>query len=210
MLFDGSTWHMWYGTGSEGALTGGRIGYATSSDGVAWARQNSGNAVLVPGAGIAWDREGVAMPAVVQEGGGFTMWYVGVDLWPGIGRATSPDGVTWTRDGANPVLAKGAGGSWSSFGVFEPAVVKDGATYRMWVEGFSGSNQWIGYAVSPDGTAWTEYPSNPVFTKGSDIYWDDAGVGAPAVVKVGETFEMWYRGAGYDAPTAGIGRATLP
>lgn len=214
VVFDGTTWHMWYAAGvtpvgGTFGVTGSRIGYATSSDGVAWTRQNGGGPVLSGEAG-EWDRDGVAMPAVLHEGDSFEMWYVGAfGDSIAIGRATSADGVTWTRDASNPVLTGGPVTAFDADGPFEPTVLKDGTTYRMWYEGLSSLVSRIGYARSFDGTSWTKYPGNAVIRLGSYLSWDEDFVGEPSAVKSGESFQIWYRGSGFEYPFA-IGRATLP
>jgi len=57
---------------------------------------------------------------------------------------------------------------------------------------------------------WVKYEGNPVLTKGSAGEWDDANVVAPCVIKVNETYHMWYDG-NWDNPgsvNVGIGHAT--
>jgi predicted GH43/DUF377 family glycosyl hydrolase len=80
-----------------------------------------------------------------------------------IGRATSTDGVTWTKDGA-PVLNLGAGGSFDDDQVAEPRVLKLASGYRMYYTGRKAgtTNNALGVASSSDGIAWTKSPSNPI------------------------------------------------
>ena len=53
-----------------------------------------------------------------------------------IGHATSPDGIDWTKDVANPVL-EGTAGTWDRYGVGAPCVIKTGANeYEMWYTGY--------------------------------------------------------------------------
>ncbi|MBU1487047.1 hypothetical protein KKH56_03240, partial [bacterium] len=63
VLYDGTVYHMWY-TGYDG--TNMRIGYATSTDGVAW-NKYAGNPVLDPGASGDWDDAGVSSPGVLHD-----------------------------------------------------------------------------------------------------------------------------------------------
>lgn len=71
--------------------------------------------VLLP-AGPGWDRKGASSAAVVKFDDTFYMFYVGFNEWvqdpndpdfinpydQQLGIATSPDGITWTKDEANP------------------------------------------------------------------------------------------------------------
>jgi hypothetical protein len=78
----------------------------------------------------------------------------------------------------------------------------------MWYTGrnSTGTNA-IGYATSPDGFVWTKYGTTPVLTAGAPGTWDSQMVREPAVVKVGDTYHMWY--AGTDRwPYFKIGHAT--
>lgn len=88
----------------------------------------------------------------------------GCQTFYSIGRATSPDGVTWTVDDA-PVLEPDYAntGSNSACAVSQPAIVFDGETWHLFVS--MGSNQTssgganvatgIGYATSTDGVTFT-------------------------------------------------------
>lgn len=50
----------------------------------------------------------------------------------------------------------------------------------------------IEYAESVDGVNFVEYPGNPVLIKGSD--WESGLIGRPSVLKVNETYYMFYEG----------------
>ncbi len=132
-----------------------------------------------------------------------------------IGRATF-DGTTWSKD-ANPVLEKGTADAWDGYGIGTPWVIRHSATdYEMWYTGaktvpgilrdfllgtndlettiINGTNVAIGHATSTNGISWAR-DANPVLSKGAGDVWDKYGVGAPSVIKMGDTYKMWYTGA---------------
>jgi hypothetical protein len=85
VIKNGGTYEMWY-------WSDGKIGHATSSNGIQWTKDAS-NPVLSEGQfGTT-----VAQPSVLLEGGVYKMWY---RQGPGddrsIGYAESPDGTHWT------------------------------------------------------------------------------------------------------------------
>ncbi|HJW08335.1 MAG TPA: putative Ig domain-containing protein [Holophagaceae bacterium] len=204
--YDGTTYRMWYlGKNSLAGAAGqfsAMIGLATSADGVHWTRQAS------PVFGTAFGGTGYIPGTVIQSGGQFVMWYS--DAFGAIGRATSPDGITWTDTGT--VLSGGHPG--------RPSVLLDGATYRMWFNksnsfgsgitgGASLTNLNIGSASSPDGITWTTHdyspsvcffcvdtddPHLPALAMGAGGAWDRPGVGQPSVILDGPGFRMWYAG----------------
>jgi predicted GH43/DUF377 family glycosyl hydrolase len=74
----GGTYHMWYGSLGAWNTEGQQIGYATSDDGISWAK-HAGNPVLTWGPSGAWDSWRASFPTVVQDGDTLRMWYTGMD-----------------------------------------------------------------------------------------------------------------------------------
>jgi len=101
------------------------------------------------GAPGAWDDYHVSGPSVLYEDGTYKMWYTGNDgSNTRIGYATSPDGIVWTKYAGNPVLDLGAPGAWDDVNVFDPSVLFEAGTYKMWYAGYDDSTWRIGYATS--------------------------------------------------------------
>jgi predicted GH43/DUF377 family glycosyl hydrolase len=200
---------MWYAaTGGSGPDL--RIGYATSNDGKDWTK-HAANPVLDLGADGTWDENEVTCPHVLKEDTTYRLWYTGKDDNGnyGLGYATSPDGVVWTKYEGNPVLTPGDSESWDHFGVLCSCVVKTDVTYGMWYFGKSDpSVDNIGYATSSDGIIWTKNDDNPVLETGAAGEWDDFGVASPAVIPDGSSFKMWYAGWQGTASSLRIGYAT--
>lgn len=162
VLYEGGVFKMWY---HGGGPTGRHIYYATSPDGITWTKQ--GDPVLaastVPG---EWDYQNVAEPAVLHVGSTYYMYYMG---WPiggnaGIGLATSPDGIVWTKYGSNPVFAGcTAAGRFDSSSVWGAHVIRENGYWHMWYSGSPTADQGVGYAYSTDGLTWKRGPHNPVW-----------------------------------------------
>lgn len=193
VIKDGGLYHMWY-TGVNSAWRWEGFGYATSTNGVTWVRQNSGAPVLTsrPG-GVSFDDDRIIGPFVLIdeasaiapcEGGRtsgrcFRMWYEGfrADNSFYIGHALSPNGINWTivngSDDLGSVLA-GADGftDFDANNVGLAAVIKDGAIYRMWYQAkdyTSPDNFRIGHVTSTDGVNWVRpYPNNAAFSGDMD------------------------------------------
>lgn len=188
-----------------------RIGLATSPDETAFTKSPI-NPVMDKGTPGSWDVDGVGMPSVLFDGSGYKMWFHGIDYSggpsTGIGYATSPDGVTWSKNPGNPVLNPSPG-QWDQM-IMTTRVIFAGGEYKMWYTGMDAGNVGrIGYATSLDGLAWSKHPGNPVLDVGGAGAWDEATVGIPSVIYNGTGYEMWY--AGQDASSVfRIGYATSP
>ena len=169
------------------------------------------NPILGVGEPGAWDDGGRWVVSVIRVDETYHLWYGGSDdplEANGIGHATSPDGVEWTMDPANPVLTQGEPGAWDHWFWFpSPAVMYDGSEFHMWYAGTASTSGDLiqgGYATSPDGSAWTKYEGNPVLDVGPPGSWDDDQVRPASVILDGETYKMWYSGFG---GSSGIGYA---
>ncbi|MBP7687344.1 MAG: hypothetical protein KA765_05535 [Thermoflexales bacterium] len=193
VLKDDTLYKMWY-SGSNG--TSNRIGYATSPDGLTWTKYGS-NPVLAPT--LAWEGSRVFGPTVISDTGLYKMWYAASDgTTTRIGYATSPDGITWTKQG-NPVLDVGPTGAgydtWDDAYVSRPSVIKIDGTYHLWYTGNDGLTDRIGHATSADGVNWSKDLANPVVDLGAPGAWDWLDTYAADVVAYGDQYLMWYSGS---------------
>jgi predicted GH43/DUF377 family glycosyl hydrolase len=76
VIFDGTTYHMWY---SGGYLFKSKIGYATSENGSVWMKYPS-NPVMNTGSAGSWDSRSVSAMSVMDSSGvKYKMWYWGSD-----------------------------------------------------------------------------------------------------------------------------------
>jgi len=85
VIFDGEKYRMWYG-GQNGPS--GKIGYATSIDGISWTKYPS---PVLEGTAGSWDSLQVGPPVVIFDGIQYKMWYGGFNVGSGpykIGYAT--------------------------------------------------------------------------------------------------------------------------
>ncbi len=216
VLRDGATYLLWYGGYEQRAdppLTL-KIGLAVSDDGINWVK-SAANPVLGPGAPGEWDESWVESPTVVKVGGTFFMWYSGIqyDVFHfAIGLATSPDGETWTKHPANPVLGPEPANNWEDALVYAPAVIHDGERLVMWYVGINAQTfldaMRIGMAYSDDGATWTREPSNPVLDLGEPGEWDEKGAFVPSVVLRDAQYQLYYLSGGSQAEKLGL--ATWP
>src|SRR5438093_1594236 len=101
VVHDGTLYRMWYAGNGPLAI---QIGYATSPDGTTWTRY--GNAPVFMGL-RSWDSAATSTPVVIKVGLQWILYFSGHsgDFVYQMGRATSPDGVNWTEDPLNPLMA---------------------------------------------------------------------------------------------------------
>ncbi|MEK7848750.1 MAG: hypothetical protein AAB270_07485, partial [Chloroflexota bacterium] len=203
VYLDEGVFRLWYtGVGSDARPA---IGYATSTDGLNWAKHPR-NPVLTGALGTFEDT-GVLHPSVLWDASQalWKMWYSGraeggqsVGTLK-IGYATSPDGIMWTKHATNPVMVAGPQGSWDSRGVGIATVRKTGTEqFVIYYTGYSGVAgsliAKIGSATSTDGISWGSRQLR--WDVGPTGSWDGRSVGAPFVLMDGEKAMMWDSGVG--------------
>ncbi|MBN2424088.1 MAG: T9SS type A sorting domain-containing protein [Calditrichaceae bacterium] len=188
MFYDG-LYKAWYdGYDEEGIC---RIGFATSVDGIEWSKHE--NPVLWSGEEGSWDDEYVGNCSVVLIDTVFHMWYTGEDgQHYRIGYATSPDGITWTKFHANPVVEFGYEGMWDEGEVMHPMVLYDGDSLRMWYNGYGQGLQRTGYATSKNGIYWYKHSKNPVLSLGPEGAWVDYQLIMMSVLYEDGEYKMWF------------------
>lgn len=130
----------------------------TSTDFVAWTDQGD---ILDKGAADDWDGADVSSPVVWIDGSTWHMLFEGRNLTNqqgAIGHATSSDGLTWTKDAANPIFVP-TNSNWAWAGVsWALSIVPDQLTFEddgVLILNFHGKrisdNTWVpGVAVGRD------------------------------------------------------------
>ena len=140
--------------------TGGNefIGLSYSANGTHWKRLGC-TPVLSPGAAGDWDNTSVGYCSVINVSGSWHMWYGGGEgTNHGIGYATSPDGIVWTKNPGNPIFNISDGIPWRNDRTYTPWVVYDAdkfsgngdaCPYKIWFSGRNTAEQYsIGYACA--------------------------------------------------------------
>ncbi|NUM75140.1 discoidin domain-containing protein [candidate division KSB1 bacterium] len=190
---------MWYSTSRDGFT---QIYYATSDNGLNWTNYPD-NPVLRPGEVGAWDGFHVRSSAVVFTNGLYRLYYIGSgNSGVQIGLATSEDGITWQKYEGNPVIKRGAAGTWDSHTVYHPKVVFDGSKFMMWYAGSDGAYVKGGLATSTDGVVWNKYSNNPVLLPGVAGSWDEYNVWpSSGVVFKDGIFHLLYTGVNFANPS---------
>ncbi len=206
ILRDAGMYWMWY-TGFDGSHN--RILYATSSDRLTWSKQGLAISVLQP----PFNFDSVVGRTVMKIGSTYRMWFAG-GYWSGgpsgiraeVYYAESSDARTWTIEGLS--LGMGPSGTWDGTMVHTPTVLRDSSgTYRMYYQGWDGSQLRIGLATSTDGRTFTRVGAGPVLDLGPLGSWDADQVWSPSVLE-GSPWQMWYTGS--SGTMTRIGLATSP
>jgi len=195
VMVEGATYKMWYtGQDADGIY---RIGYATSTDGIIWTKDNNSKPVLDIGPVNKFDGGGATSPAVIKDDGIYKMWYAGMISYSNnlyqIGYATSADGITWTRENhGDPILSFGKSSAFDGNALFGDVVIKDGDTYRMWYIGLP--SQSVGYATSPDGINWEKGSDASAVLSPDSGTFDAVGIRGLAVLRVDNNYDLYYTG----------------
>lgn len=186
-------YHMWY-TGQANGRSW--LGYATSPDGITWKRMSE-KPVLSPE--LPWEKTSTMSPQVIWDESAklFRMWYSGGEQYEpdAIGYATSPDGLHWTKDSANPIFKPDPKNIWEQYKVAGCQVIHFGDWYYMFYIGYRDvDHAQIGIARSRDGIGnWERLPVNPIIRPGQDQFDEDACY-KPYALYDGHRWMLWYNG----------------
>ncbi|UCD13690.1 MAG: hypothetical protein JSW60_09055, partial [Thermoplasmatales archaeon] len=186
ILKEENKYKMWYrgGDGTESVII-----YATSDDGINWTKEG---VVLVKGNPGDYDSLLVKLPVVIKDNGIYKMWYTGDDgSAERILYANSTDGINWSKQG---LVMNGTPGWSDQSDVACNTIIKEtDGSYKMWYQGFDGSNWRIFYATSTNGMDWLK--QGMVLNIGNPGDWDDTHITDAAVIKENDNlYRMWYNG----------------
>lgn len=198
---------MWYGGGDtelemHASTKIDAIGYAVSTNGVDWER-HGGNPVLEP-SGSGFEAAKVYNPTVWydEDAAIYHMWYAadGVQVGTQIGHATSPDGLEWTRDPANPVIGADqmAGSPFTAFTPGDVIADADGLMHMFYgglIQSGLDVQFAVGHATSLDGSTWNLGNGQPIL-RGKPGSWDSQVVAFPDVFEHDGTYHLFYAGSG--------------
>lgn len=200
VMFNGTTYKMWYQGSDPTDASRGRVFYAESSNGINWTKYGL---VLNVGGNGGWDDWNIYNPKVVFNGTHYLMIYAAqavIYQYPhGVGLAISTNGINWTKYAANPVFQAGSSGEWDDWEHSPNSVLFDGTTYHLWYRANRGANYQkdrIGYANSTNAINWVKYSNNPVLSHGNPGEWDSETAAEGAVIydNITNTYKMWYLG----------------
>jgi predicted GH43/DUF377 family glycosyl hydrolase len=98
----------------------------------------------------------------------------------------------WFDHPVNPIIPNDDN-SYAPYGYSSTFVIFDDGIYKMWYTSMANSAvTYVFYATSPNGITWTPYQNNPVIYPGSYGNWDAGRVSAGPVIKVGNTYRMYF------------------
>ena len=177
------TWVMYFTAWLEGGLFRSGVGRANAPDPTGpWTFAKS--LALLTDNPERWDGSRIFSPQVIRTATEYVMYYTGVDVNPRnpalqIGRATSTDGITWTKyddpettgrryEDSDPVLKVGQDSAWDATNVSNPQVLRTAENWLMvyrgsFNESLGARTPGVGFAASPEGIHWERFEGNPVF-----------------------------------------------
>jgi len=209
-------YQMWYTSSSTDQFGSFGMGYAISSDGTNW--DTHPNNPLFEADPNGWDKDSVAGQVIVWDpiDKEYVMAYQGFTLgtgeldWDtfetdngtwGIGVATSPDGINWTKSAKNPII-----NFTEDFDVFAGAnispcwpltITLNRRGFRGYIAASRAEDAFLGeaachiYAMNGvDAETWVIDDSAPVFEAGTG--YDQMGFTSASIVELGDTQYMFY------------------
>jgi hypothetical protein len=178
---------LWY-CGATGAVQQRvfQLGLATSRDGRVF-RKHQDNPVYSFGD----HKHSVLTPTLLRDGDGSALrdngklrmwfsstWFAGDASRHTLHEAASNDGISWSQP--SPSQLENA---------YAPTVIKDGREIRMWYVDVERDPWVIRHASSLDGRRWRVSPQTCLVI---DQPWERARLFYPTVLKIDDTYLMWY------------------
>ena len=183
---------MWYTGGTTALATDEEVVviYAESTNGVDWF---DFQLAVDRGSQGTCDAKGIWAPTVIKDGHLYRMWYAGsdADATFRIIYSESDDGVSWRN--FQLAVDINSQGTYDSWFVDTPMVIKDGGLFKMWYTGAAlPFNINIIYCESDDGIKWRNFQL--AVDTGSEGIYDTNYAYRPAVISELGYGKMWYRG----------------
>lgn len=153
--------------------------------------------------GSGWDGSQIQtqsiIPSFQSPDGLWHLFYIGSDgaTYRG-GHATSTDGISWTRDPANPIMKPDTG--WKSQHIAPLGWFKRDGTYYILAQGFDGQKWSLGYYASGD--LKTFAASGPILS-GTLGGWDSSGIEGVDAFSEGPDTYLFYLGSAAANPVSG-------
>jgi hypothetical protein len=207
VMLDGETWVMYFDQFKGAYSPSKTILRATAPSPAGPWTVDAEPVALAPGGISDWDWFPPAVESVLHTDTGYILYYVpivainadGISYGGGgIGRATSPDGITWTKYNdpatttgdyavSDPVFTNNPDDqAWDSSHVGAPVVRFSEDGWEMFYYGYSGLWYSIGYATSEDGITWTRYRDAPIVSA------PETGFGPGSVAVLDGTYYLYY------------------
>ena len=207
-------YQMWYTSSSSSNFGDIAMGYAVSSNGTDWSPHPSNPLLSTDPSG--WDKDSIAGQVVVWDPieSQYVMAYQGFTLgtndfdpgvW-GLGIATSPDGINWTKSPRNPVI-----NFTTDFDIFlggasiQPCwpltiTITDRGAFKGYIAAAKAEDVWLGAQAAchiyemngVDAETWIINDQFPVM-EGNTSY-DQMGVASASVVEFEDKLYMFYVG----------------
>jgi hypothetical protein len=214
VIKDGATYKMWFGAiNGSGQWCDSWFEYAESENGMTWTKHPTPILACTPG---GYDHWIMSQPKVIKDGpSSYRMYYSAKATNGGDGfrvaRASSSDGVHWTKDG---IVLQGDGTGFDAASVNAVgALYQDGIYYLF----YGGRAVWnaeptvLGIAWSVDGLNFQRGEA-PILPLGGPGEFDNSSTGqGVTLLSIGDEYWMWYSGLGDEYPsnfTWSIGLAT--
>ncbi len=188
ILFDDNIYKMWY-TGYRGGDNDPKsLGFATSKDGINWARYPQN-----PIFSQKWTED----MFVIKHEGKYFMFAEGKNDIAHM--LTSVDGINWKEQGDLVILTVKGDTIPGPYGT--PSVLIENGKWYLFYE---KNDEAIWLAMSNDLKIWTNVQDEPILGKGPDAY-DSGAVASNQVIKFKGRYYMFYHGstdAGWALPGA--------